>query len=215
MMTCTEIRARLPALLYGDLPADEAAALEKHLAGCRACRQERMALARARALLGAAPEPSEVQIDLPRLYGEAARRRLARTRRWRRAAALTGMAAVVLLGVLLKLEVRVEGHQVVLRWGAPPEAPTPMPPPEPAPPRPEPAGPQVTAAELQLVRELVHALAADIDSRDQQQRRALVWLRGRLDDLQRQAQERWHATEQLVAALHTVQMEGLTKGENP
>jgi hypothetical protein len=214
MMTCTEAHARLAELLYGDLPPDEAAAVEKHLAGCPTCREERTALMRVRSLLGPGPAPPEVNIDLPRLYAEAGRRRGASVRRWRRAALLATAAAVVLLAAFLNLEVRVQGHQVVLRWGTPPETPAPA---TPAPPplRLEPEVAQVPAAELQLVRELVHALAADIETRDKQQRLALLWLRNRLDGLQYQAQERWHATEQLVSALHMVQLESRAKGEKP
>ena len=45
-MTCTDVRAALPALLYAELPAAEADTLRSHLAGCPACRAEHAALQR-------------------------------------------------------------------------------------------------------------------------------------------------------------------------
>jgi hypothetical protein len=215
MTSCVEVLARLPGLLYGDLPADEAEAVRKHLVGCPACRREHTTLEGVRRLLDTASAPPAVEVDLGRLYGEAAGRRRRRARRWRRAAALVGIAAAVLLLIGLKLEVRLEAHQLVLRWGVPPMAeqavrqtqpPTPLvrQEGEPAP---------VAQAELQLVRDLVHALADDVEGRDRENRQALLWVRGRLDQLQRQVQARWEATEQLVSALHTVQCETRAKGE--
>ena len=44
-MNCVEICERLPALLYADLAANEAAAVQQHLAGCEVCRREYEALA--------------------------------------------------------------------------------------------------------------------------------------------------------------------------
>ena len=37
-MNCPQARPLLPALAYGDLPPDGAAALRRHLADCPACR---------------------------------------------------------------------------------------------------------------------------------------------------------------------------------
>jgi anti-sigma factor RsiW len=213
MLSCTETRVLLPALLYGDLPPDQAEAARKHLAGCPGCRQEFAALGRVRRLLDEAPAPPEVRVSLPRLFGEAAARRARTRRRWRRAAALAAAAAVVLLGFSLKLEVRVEGHQVVLRWGTPPATPeTPTPPPLPHAPRRERAPAEVTAADLRLVRDLIHALAADVESRDRDTQQALLRLSDRLDGLGQQAQERWASTQQLLSALTALQLESHEQG---
>lgn len=41
---CTEIQEKLEEMLHAELPPDEAAAAEKHLAGCTACREYQKAL---------------------------------------------------------------------------------------------------------------------------------------------------------------------------
>jgi hypothetical protein len=211
MMTCAEARAQLAELVYGELDANLVATLHKHLAGCVACQQERDSLAGVRRLLDRVPAPPHVQVDVLALYAEANRRRGVRIRRWRRLAGVAGLAAAALLLLCLKLEVRLEGHQLVLRWGAPPETtprslPAPVPPPVAAP-------PEVTAADLALVKELIHALAASGESRDQECQQALAQLRERFDDLQGQAQARWEATQRYVSALTTVQLDSHDKGE--
>ena len=73
-------------------------------------------------------------------------------------------------------------------------------------PRPETAPPEVTAADMRLVKDLVHALAAEIDARDGEYRLSLAGLRARLDLLQRQTQDNWNATQRFVSVLHTEQM---------
>src|SRR5262249_58823800 len=105
-MNCSQVRERLPGLLYGDLSAAEADGVEKHLAACAACQREHVALHGVRRALDTLPTPP-VAIDLPRLYHEESVRRARQLRRWRRTAlALAGIAAVLLLVVALRLEVR-------------------------------------------------------------------------------------------------------------
>ncbi len=214
-MDCALIRERLPALLYGDLPAAETTDVERHLAGCPACRAECAALKDVRRLLDAVPAPA-IQVDLPQLYGEASRRQEGRLRRWRRTAvALLASAAVLLLVLTLKLEVRLDGQQLVVRWGSPPALPAPAERQLPVQVRQDsPAGP-AAAEELQLLKELIRALAADVDQRDSQQQQALAQLRGRIDALQRQSQQRWDTTAEDVAALYTAQFGSRPRGGNP
>jgi anti-sigma factor RsiW len=120
MMSCTLARASLPELVYGDLAPELSADLEKHLAACPACRQERAALEQVRQQLDLAPPVPTVAVDLPRLY--AAANRAKPTRRWvRRTLAGAAVAAVVAFFLLVKLEVRLEGQQLIVRWGAVPE----------------------------------------------------------------------------------------------
>jgi anti-sigma factor RsiW len=213
-MNCPQIRDVLPLLLCGDLPPDEAVAVRKHLAGCPACQGEHAALQQLRGVLDTLPVPA-VQVDLPRLYQEANLRQEKQLRRWRRAAlGVFGVAAALLLALGLNLELRVEGHQLVLRWGSPPEPPRPQAPPEV---RPQtvvtPGKPEVTAEEMRLVKKLIHALAADVEARDQQQREALRWLQARLETLREQNQKRWLATARDVSALYTAQFGSREKGE--
>ena len=122
-MNCTEIRTRLPLLLYHDLKPDEVAAVENHLTTCAACRHEHAGLARVRGLLAAVPAPS-IDVDVSRVFQQVADRQARRARLWRRAAvALCGLAAALLVAVACRLEIRVETGQLVLRWGWPPDAP--------------------------------------------------------------------------------------------
>src|SRR5262245_34393717 len=99
-MNCTEARRSLPALLYDDLKPDPAAALRRHLDGCPACQAEYAALDRLRHGLDTLPPAPPVEVDLSRLYQEAARRQERRLRRWRLTAVALAAAAAGLLLVL-------------------------------------------------------------------------------------------------------------------
>jgi anti-sigma factor RsiW len=209
MNPCDKIREALPALLYGDLPPAEETAVRQHLTDCPACRAEHAALRQVRGLLDAAPPPA-VKVDLPRLYQEAARRQERQLRHWRRLACVALAAAAVLLLVFgLKLEVRLEQHQLVLRWGAPPPVPAPL---VVVPQEPPPA----SAAEVRVVRDLLHLLAADVEERDRQMRQGLADMAGRLDSLQGQTQQRWASAQRDLNglyALFTAQSGPREKGE--
>jgi hypothetical protein len=213
MRTCAQTRDALADLLYGELPPAEAQAVQEHLAGCPPCRAEYAALRQVRAALDAAPAP-RAEVDLPRLYREAARRQEKRLRRWRRlAVAGVAAAAGLLVALVLRLEVRLEQHQVVLRWAAPPQAVAPRP----APPPPDVARPDAAErdAEMRLVKELIHLLAADVQDRDRQQKEALRGLRERFEAIRVQTAERCAAAERDVTALYTVQFGPRDKGEKP
>jgi Putative zinc-finger len=209
-MNCTDVRAALPALLYEDVSPQEAAALRAHLADCPDCRAEQAALQRLGTLLTTVPAPA-IRVDLARLYHEDARREHQRLRRWRRAALCSfAAAAVVLLALAVGLELRVDHHQVVLRWGTPPVDFGPLDaPPSLGKPGQGPAA--VNSEQLRLVTELVHALADDAAARDRVNQESLALLQVRLDALQRQAQDRWNATERYVSALHTLTAQTVEK----
>jgi hypothetical protein len=205
-MSCTEIRAALPALLYDDLPPAQAEAMREHLAACPACREEEAALRQVSGHLSAVAAP-RVQVDLARLYHEAGQLQQLRLRRWRRIAfALSAAAAALLLILGLRLELRVEAHEFVVRWGAPPqrgEAPAP----QPAPPASQ------SPEDLYLTQQLIHALADEVVTRDRDNQESLVNLEARLDVLQRQAQERWDATQRVVSTLLTLSTTSVAKKE--
>jgi anti-sigma factor RsiW len=202
-MTCTETRPILSALLYGDLPAEDAAAVQAHLAACPACGDDYAALERVRRLLDAAPAPA-VSVDMARLYADAARLQARRARRWRwTALAVAGVAAVVLLALVLRVEVRADGGQLVIRWGAPAESPAPAP----APPREVIREVHVTDSgnveEVRLALALVRAVADDCDARDQRLHEKITLIERRLAGLQAQSNRHWQDTEGSVAALYT------------
>jgi hypothetical protein len=197
-VNCADVRDRLPAHLYGDLPPAEAVAVQAHLVECADCRHEFTALTGVRAALDAGPTPA-VAVDLPRLYREAADRQRLRLRRWRRVAlAGTALAAALLLLLGMKLELRVGGQQVVVRWGNPATE-------HPAVTVPPPAPDSLNVDErLRLLQELTHALAADVDARDRRQQDELVRLRAQLYALGRQTDQRWVETARDVTALYTL-----------
>jgi hypothetical protein len=215
-MNCPEAHDRLAALLYGDLEPTEANPLRAHLANCPACRQEHAALDHLRRALDAVPVPA-VQVDHLRLYREAAARQVRAARRWRWAAVACGAAAAALLLLVLglRLEVRVDAHQLVVRWGAAPKkgADT-LRPPAPRVEAPEPPPSPEVEERLRVLSELIHALADDVEARDEYQQERVARLQARLDELQRQGNRRWSEMDRNVAALYAAHF--LTKqGEKP
>jgi hypothetical protein len=208
-MNCAKVRTHLHALVYGDLGSAEAAQVETHCVSCAACRKERAALQRLRQSLNTLPAPT-THVDLSRLYADAAGLQQRQLRRWRRAAvALLGAAAVLLLLLGLRLEIRVDAGQLVVRWGAAPEkAFTPLPP----------INNDVVSApttinteEFQLMKDLIHALAADGDTRDRRWQQEVTTLQARLALLQERSQQR----DRVVAALYSAQFIPRDKGEKP
>src|SRR5262245_38927942 len=190
-MKCTDVRTSLPLLIYGDVPPEEEAELRNHLGGCPACHSEYEALCCARRLLDAAPVPA-VEVDVPRLFQSVAARQARRLKRWRRVALAAGaFAAALLLVVGLRLQIRLESHQLVVRWGDPPPV-------EPKTIVTTPALPPDTEAELTVLRELIHALKQDADDRDQQFQKQLDRLEGHVQAMHWQADRRWDATEENV-----------------
>jgi hypothetical protein len=207
-MTCPDVCDRLPLLLDDTLPPAEAETLSQHLTGCTACRGELDALRDAVRLLDAVPAP-RVQVDLARLYRDAAVQQEGRARRWRRltAGAAALAAAAVLLAVLARFEVRVERHQVVVRWGTPPaDGGRPGTPPEI---RPSPGD------ELLVLRELVHALAANQAALDRRHAEDVDALRDRVGAAFRLAALRQADAERHLLALREADVARSKKGETP
>jgi hypothetical protein len=219
-MKCTEIRSLLAEYASGGLSPDQSSTIEAHLAGCPSCRQEAEALHRICRLLSATPAP-EVRVDVPALYREAEHRERRRARRWRRAAVVLGLAALVLvvLGAVLRLEVRIDRDQFVLRWGTPPALEKPGDLPE----RTRPGSAAVERAEVaqleervRVLNDLVHALAVDVQTRDLERQEDAARLRALLEQVVRDAQRLSAATQQdlttLTQYLDQIQKE---KGANP
>jgi hypothetical protein len=220
-MNCADAQARLPGLLYGDLAEAEADAVRRHVAGCPSCQCEQAALAQVRRLLDAVPAPPGA-IDLPRLYREAAGEQALRWRRWRRLAvvSLAAAAAVTAVVFLSRLEIRMDAHQVVLRWGAVPAAPEVPQPPVPRPEQPltSPALPESSGEveqQLRLLTALVQTLSEDADLRDGRQQQEIARLRAEMQVLRQQLGEQRLVTERDVAALYAAQFPDKQKGAIP
>ena len=228
-MNCEQTHERLLAWQYGELPAGEQTEVAKHLAGCAACREELSGWHEFRHQLGAFTGPA-VQVDVPGLYQEAMRRSERRARRWRRSSLVAAaVAALVLIAVGLKLEVRVDAAQLVVRWGSgegergrggegekeqarhlpgtnSARAPIVQ--------APE-AGSQVTAEDLALVKNLVRALAQDVRTRDRQQQEAFWQMQARFESFLDQVGKYVIANERDKAAFYTAQFRLQKKGDHP
>ncbi len=209
-MKCTDVRASLPLLIYGDLEPNAEPTLREHLAHCPACRREHEALAAIRRMLDTAPTPP-VDVDLSQIYRIQAARQTLALRRWRRIALVAGaIAAVLLLTLGLRLEVRHEPGQIIVRWSDPPPHVGQAFQPDLSE-RPRQAGKPDLREDLLVLRELIHALQEDIDAREQRFQDRLDLLQRHIQTLQAQADQRWNSTEHDVAALYLL----TRKGEKP
>jgi hypothetical protein len=211
-MTCADCRDLLPLHLYGDSSDADRRLADAHLSGCAACRAELAALARTRGALDAAPVPP-VAVDLNRIFRSEAERQRRAARRWR-AAALVGIAAAALV-VVLRLDIRADARQVTVRWGSP----APVEPPPRVPPAVIVQTQQVVSPELEerlaVLTELIHALAANVETGDRERAADLGRLRSEMAGLRRQGDQRWTETERSVSALYAAQFGPRTQGDKP
>jgi hypothetical protein len=212
-MNCTQAQDQLAGLLYGDLPCEEKAALEKHIEECSACRHEYAALREVRKLLNRVPAP-EGRLDLPVLYRQAADRRARSVRFWRRSAVAccATAAALATIAVMSRMEIRLEPHQVVLRWGSPPTGAQAVPVPQEIIAQPQQTASPETEAQLRLLGQLVHALTDTAEARDFRRQQELVQLRSEIGELQRRTAQWRRDTERDVDALYLI---SVNKGEKP
>lgn len=204
-MNCHSLQDRLALFVSGDLDSAEASSIRQHCASCENCRTAVAALERIRNLLDTARTPP-TSIAFPQIYAAAARRQETRLRRWRRASlALAGMAAALMLIVGLKMQIRVQANEFVMTWnGGPPAPVTPEKAPD-ATPIPQAEGvKEVTPEQFERMRELVYALAANIDNMDRNQKQATVQFAKQLEALHYGDTHRWQAMQRDVAALYAV-----------
>lgn len=210
-MNCRDVRAALPLMMYGDANAEDAA-LREHLAQCPACRREAEALQGVRRLLDDVPIP-RIEVDLAQLQREMGERQMRKLKRWRRVAVTLGaLAALLLLALGLRLEIRLQAGQMLVRWSEPPPAAlvNPKIQPDATDPESRPAKPELRE-DLRVLSDLIHALKQDVDERDERFTEQLDLLQKHILALQSQGDLRWNATEQDVAALYLL----TRKGEKP
>src|SRR5439155_12941055 len=77
------------------------------------------------------------------------------------------------------------------------------------------AGPQVTAEDLALVKNLVRALAQDVRTRDRQQQEAFWQMQARFESFLDQVGKYVSAQERDKAAFYTAQFRLQKKGDHP
>jgi hypothetical protein len=207
-MNCADLRDRLPELAYQTLPAEQQAVIAIHLRECPDCRRTLEELRHVRCLLDATAAPP-VRVDVAGVYRAAAADEARRLKRWRRLALAACAAAAALLVVVVgRLEFRVEAHQFVVRWKAPP-GPTA---PEITPVLPV-ASPCPTPEEWRVANALLQALVDDAKMRDVQQQ-DVARLRRQMEEFQRLTARRWASAENDIRALYVAHF-STGKGANP
>jgi hypothetical protein len=159
-------------------------------------------------------------VRLPQLYAALHRRSQRRARRWRWAAlfALATAAGLAFLALSMRLEMRVEQHQLVVRWGTVPAEPPPalpteretdvLPPGEAGDLR---AGPDM-AEQVALLSQIVRTLVRDGQNQEQQRKDEIARLQARLDDLQRRTDHRLTDAEKDLRTLYKAQFVLREKG---
>jgi hypothetical protein len=218
MKTCDEIREALPL----ELPGPGSPAVREHLDVCPACQADWLDLQALRNWLDAVPEPPAPVIDLASIYAASHDRYVRSSRRWRRiagtAAALA--AGILLVAVLPRLEVRLGGHELVLRWG------TADPPPPAAPDavlhaRLDQLDDRLAARNtdderLNELKDLLLTLAADVDDRDRRQQHELDNTIRQIALLDAATREQFRRTSETSAALYTlIQEKSRLEGDQP
>jgi len=204
-MNCEQTRA---LLAEGGIMSEP---LAEHLATCPACAAVRRELDDVRRMLDAAPAPS-VHVDLAALYRRAGELEGLRLRRWRRLAwSATAAAAILLLALTLRFEIRWHDRQLVIGWGLPPAPVEPAP----GPPAPKEPSHEQLAADMMLMKELVHAVAAEVQYRTDEQRNLVAGLERRMDSLSATSNTRWTATQRDFRALYTAYFGTRDKGATP
>jgi hypothetical protein len=212
-MNCQQVRAQLAELLYGDVTPPEKTEFEKHLASCPECSKEHRALANVRLLLDLAKMPPAGS-SLPGVYRLLAERQTQRVRRWRRVAlGLTGVAAfLAVLALGVRLEARVEGGQLVLRWGPPPDGAASEQRDTPFNKHPEalaePASARALEDQLHTVSKILHALADDLRELERREQVNNADMHARLKEIQEWNLRRFAALEKNLEALYVASQKG-------
>ncbi len=210
-MKCDEIRELLPLHAYGELSDAQLRIVDAHLADCSVCRTEATAFRKIRETLNAAaPEP--VRTDLEKVYRAEASKRRNKERRWQFAATL--LAAAILVVLAIRLDVRINQRQMIIRWGVvEPEAVVQQFEPK------VPASDRVLQPEfeqrIRTMSELIQALAANVEASDRERQDQILKLKLELAAMNRQSQERMTETERDLSALYAAHFGSRPKAVNP
>lgn len=219
-MNCTKFQKQLSEYITGELPERDAKVISQHIEKCAGCRREHHTLQRVLGALDETPPAERVNVDYSKLYQQAAFENQRQLRRWRRIGiGVTAAAAVLLVFVGLKLHVQIDRHQFVLRWSEPPVDRQSQPQQQVNPPvvndQPEVSKLAVTAEDFELMKQLVHALAADIDRVDDKYQEQLIDLSSKYSSLESLTKERWTAAQRQFYVLYTAQFGDVRKGAKP
>ena len=194
-MNCDQAWPMLPLRAYGDATPDEAA-LAAHLAGCAACRADLESLSRTHTVLDSLPVP-DVCVDVAAIVQGSVTRQAIALRRWKRMAGVAAaLAAGFLLVLLARPEIRMGDGALVVRWQ--PAAEIPAIPSAPA------SDPE-QIRRLDLLAQLVRAMAEDAETHDRDRTQQIESLRLRLDLVQTQGDGRWQDIQRDMGVLYRAQ----------
>lgn len=223
--SCQEFAPLLAELATSPLAADEAAsdadllAARRHVDSCQDCRLRLAEYRQVLALLDDVPcevaEAKMMRRDQALKCLTTNMPKKARKAWWSRPAVWKSAAAAALLAlVLFKLEFRLDGQQLVVRWGNVPAVEKDLTTPhESSPTQPLPLTPvsnigPALEQRLGVVSESLHVLADVSDTRERELQAEFSALRRRIAQLEQQADRRFVDTERAMEALYTAQFGG-------
>lgn len=214
-MNCHEARQQLADYVADALNEAEAKAMERHLRACAGCEKEHTAHVQVLQLLDTTP-PLQPKIDVDAIYREFGRRQQRSARRWRRATVAAGLVAMGLfLTWVLGIQLVVERHQVIVRWGEAPTVKT-----EPIP-KVAAEGPSAELEKrtreledrLNRVHTMIHAIDDRVKHMDSDHAKALLSLRADLARIHLDSDRRWETTTRRFQVLYTAQFGSQSEGE--
>jgi predicted anti-sigma-YlaC factor YlaD len=202
-MNCVTIRGLLPLFAYDDVGLLEARTIQSHLSECAECRAELAEFNLARQAIDGMPAP-RVSIDSETICGKSSLPTLPK-KTWRSVATIAGIAAALIGFALLKLEVRIDGSQLVVRWGAPTDVTMQVT-------QSAPASLAALEERVQLLQNLTRALANDVAQRDQILKNEWVAERNRLEAATHLAVLRSQEAGRDIDALYVAQFKPTNEG---
>jgi hypothetical protein len=207
-MNCTDVKAQLPFLFSQDTDLAEESAIRDHLSHCTSCQQEWQELTQLGRLLDANPAPP-VTVDLVSLYRHAAQREARSSQRWRWLGIAASLLALVgsVWAIWGRVEVRVNGQELALRWGEPfkldarsrdstqePKSPIPA--------------LDRRDEQLEVLSAMMRAMVEELQTVELRQRRDRADLDIRVSGLQEQTLKRWLSLQKDMDALYVLSQKG-------
>ena len=207
-MNCTDVKAQLPFLFSQNSDLIEESEIRVHVSNCPSCKQEWQELVLLGTLLDANPPPPAT-VDLLSLYRHATLREARSSRRWRWlgvAASLLALAGGV-WAIWGRVEIRVNGQELALRWGDRFKIDAPS--------RDSTQESKLTVPlldrrdeQLEVLSAMVRAMVEELQTVELRQRRDRADLDIRVSGLQEQTLKRWLALQKDMDALYVLSQKG-------
>ena len=207
-MNCSDVKAQLPLFLGADQNEIDQPELRRHLAGCADCRQAWQELRQIGQLLAASPEPA-VRVDVGLLYRRAATRQARTAKNWRWLGLAASFLLVAGLGWSLfgRLEIRLTGQELAIRWGAGPTNDSGLKESGLAAHEPPPTTDR-REEQLEMLSAMVRAMVQELQTVDMRQRQDRADMDIRVSGMQEQSLKRWLALQKDLEALYVLTQKG-------